>query len=103
MKDLGYELVDVIQVDLDKTKEKALNIALNKISGEWDYDLLNDLLLELNNENFDISLTGFEELNLDLDLETNNENEYKESERERTNNTYNLELYDGDEIDGYYQ
>ena len=33
MKDLGYEEVDCVVVDLDEKKEKALNIALNKISG----------------------------------------------------------------------
>lgn len=34
MKDLGYTEVDCVVVDLDEAKEKALNIALNKISGE---------------------------------------------------------------------
>lgn len=34
MKDLGYEEVDCVVVDLDEKKEKALNIALNKINGE---------------------------------------------------------------------
>ena len=34
MKDLGYTEVDCVIVDLDESKEKALNIALNKISGE---------------------------------------------------------------------
>ena len=47
LKDLGYNEVDVLIVDVDKVKEKALNIALNKISGEWQMDKLKDLLLEL--------------------------------------------------------
>jgi ParB-like chromosome segregation protein Spo0J len=34
LKDLGYDNVDVIEVDLNKDDEKALNIALNKISGQ---------------------------------------------------------------------
>ena len=34
LQELGYTEVECIIVDLDKTKEKALNIALNKISGE---------------------------------------------------------------------
>src|SRR5699024_6936641 len=33
MKELGYKEVNVSVVDLDEQKEKALNIALNKISG----------------------------------------------------------------------
>lgn len=36
MKDLGYTEAQVVVVDLDKNNEKALNIALNKITGEWD-------------------------------------------------------------------
>ena len=50
LKDLGYEEVDVILVDVDKVKEKALNIALNKISGEWQMDKLKELLLELESQ-----------------------------------------------------
>lgn len=34
LTDLGYEEADVVVVDLDKNDEKALNIALNKITGE---------------------------------------------------------------------
>lgn len=40
MKDLGYEEVDCVVVDLDEKQEKALNVALNKISGAWDETLL---------------------------------------------------------------
>ena len=60
LKDLGYEEVDVIQIDIDKTKEKALNIALNKITGEWDYAMLGDLLLDLDQQNYDLEITGFD-------------------------------------------
>lgn len=31
---MGYEEIDCIVIDIDKNKEKALNIALNKITGE---------------------------------------------------------------------
>ena len=47
-------------VDLDEKKEKALNIALNKISGEWDNDLLANLLKDLDGSGYDITLTGFD-------------------------------------------
>ena len=60
LKDLGYEEVDVVVVSLDKQREKALNIALNKITGEWDELKLKDLLLDLDLGDYDISLTGFE-------------------------------------------
>lgn len=39
-KDLGYTEVPCAVVDIDKTREKALNIALNKITGAWDENLL---------------------------------------------------------------
>ena len=64
MKHLGYTEVDCVIVDLDEQKEKALNIALNKISGEWDTELLTDLLKELD-QNGIVSLTGFESEELD--------------------------------------
>lgn len=59
LMDLGYKEVDVVVVDLDKQREKALNIALNKITGEWDELKLKDLLLDLDLGDYDISLTGF--------------------------------------------
>lgn len=64
LKDLGYEEVDVVVVDLDKQKEKALNIALNKITGEWDELKLKDLLLDLDLGDYDITFTGFEQKDL---------------------------------------
>lgn len=64
LMDLGYEEVDVVVVALNKQKEKALNIALNKITGEWDELKLKDLLLDLDLGDYDISLTGFEQNDL---------------------------------------
>lgn len=60
LEDLGHFEVDCIMVDFDKTKEKALNIALNKIAGEWDMPKLKDLLEELDNGDFNVELTGFD-------------------------------------------
>jgi DNA modification methylase len=60
LKDLGYEEIEVSVVNLDEKQEKALNVALNKISGEWDFELLKDLLEELDDGSFDVELTGFD-------------------------------------------
>jgi len=60
LSDLGYEEMDCIVVDIDKTKEKALNIALNKITGEWNKELLADLIKDLQASDFDVSFTGFD-------------------------------------------
>ena len=48
-------------MDLPDEKEKALNLALNRIEGEWDVELLRDLLVELELYDFgDIEVTGFD-------------------------------------------
>lgn len=60
MKDLGYTEVDCVIVDLDREKEKALNIALNKISGSWDELMLSNLLQDLEQSGYDITMTGFD-------------------------------------------
>lgn len=65
MKDLGYKEVDCVVVDLDETHEKALNVALNKIQGEWDNDKLSALLTDLDSAAFDVSLTGFDAAEID--------------------------------------
>ena len=52
----GETEVTVSVVDLDDIKEKELNIALNKITGEWDDKKLTDILTELGEEAAD---TGF--------------------------------------------
>lgn len=59
MKDLGYKEVECVVVDLSKEDEKALNVALNKISGEWDISKLGVLLEELNTVGV-MELTGFD-------------------------------------------
>ena len=58
--DLGYTEVPCAVVDVDKTREKALNIALNKITGAWDDQMLADLLKDLESVNFNLDFTGFE-------------------------------------------
>lgn len=57
---LGFEEIDCVVISVDKTKEKALNIALNKITGEWDTESLAVLLSELDKESYNIELTGFD-------------------------------------------
>jgi len=57
----GIKEVEVSIVDLSFEKEKALNLALNKIRGDWDNDKLAVLLEELNTiPDFDVGLTGFD-------------------------------------------
>ncbi len=57
----GATEVEVSVVDLPPDREKALNIALNKISGDWDPRKLAELLDELVHvPEFDVELTGFD-------------------------------------------
>ena len=58
--DMGITEVECVIVEMDEEKEKALNVALNKISGEWDNDKLALLIADLQGTDFDVSLTGFE-------------------------------------------
>ena len=61
LKDRGDKTVDVSLVDLDEAKEKALNVALNRVQGDWDYEKLNLIFEELKGiDDFDIELTGFD-------------------------------------------
>ena len=61
LDDMGMNEVDCVVVEMDEEREKALNIALNKINGEWDTDKLAMLISDLQGADFDVSLTGFEE------------------------------------------
>jgi ParB-like chromosome segregation protein Spo0J len=61
LRELGHTEVDVSVVSLTLVKEKALNVALNKLSGEWDMPLLKDLLQEIDTGELDMELTGFTE------------------------------------------
>jgi DNA modification methylase len=58
-KAMGKTEVDVWAVDLDEQKEKAANIALNKLSGEFDMPMLKDILEEIDTGDLDMEITGF--------------------------------------------
>ncbi|WP_312654155.1 site-specific DNA-methyltransferase [Aminipila sp.] len=63
--DMGINEVECVVIEMNEEKEKALNIALNKISGDWDKDKLMLLIADLQGADFDVSLTGFEPAELD--------------------------------------
>jgi ParB-like chromosome segregation protein Spo0J len=56
---LGKEEVEVWAVWLDEAQEKAANIALNKLSGEFDMPKLKDILEEIDVGEIDVDITGF--------------------------------------------
>ena len=80
LKDLDYETAKCVIVKLSKEDEKALNIALNKITGQWDEALLADLLLDLQESDFNLDLTGFEPPEIDDILSNVHDKELSEDE-----------------------
>ena len=95
-KELGMKEVPcIIADDLTDEQVKAFRLADNKVAelADWNFDLLDDEIadiLELDMEDF-----GFE---LEDDWE-----EPKVNERQRTYDGYNLDEYDSDRVDGFYQ
>jgi len=83
LKELGNIEIDCVVVNEDEQKEKALNIAMNKISGDWDIPMLKDLLQEIDTGMFDITLTGFDTEEIEKMML-----QYHEDEKEKEENIY---------------
>jgi DNA modification methylase len=64
---LGIRKVPVIYIEITDSDSQLLNIALNKISGEFDADLLSRLFadLELEYPHIDLSFSGFDQGEID--------------------------------------
>ena len=57
---LGYKTVPVIYLDITLEQARLLNLSLNKISGDWDNELLSRMLADLAPvDGLDLSLSGF--------------------------------------------
>lgn len=81
LTDMGVEQVAVSVVNMNEEDEKVLNIALNKIEGDWDDERLKEVLETISDDK--LELTGFDEDEIqalfdDLDIDslfTENEDE----------------------------
>lgn len=60
-RELGWASLPAVRLDLDDTKVRTLNLALNKISGEWDEDALARVLASITVDPVEILEAGFEE------------------------------------------
>ena len=69
----GVTEIECVVVEMSEEKEKALNVALNKINGEWDKDKLSLLIADLQGADFDVSLTGFDAAEIDKLLDSGND------------------------------
>ena len=67
LKQLGHAEVDVVYVTIeDLNKEKALNLALNKINGDFDDEKLEQIFDDLSSvTDFDLSLSGFDDCEIE--------------------------------------
>ena len=93
LKELGRTEIEVSVVDLDETKEKALNLALNKTGGDWDLPLLKDLLQELDTGDFDIEITGFDEEEIERLMTQFSPIDLDEDEREEDDEVDSKTIY----------
>ena len=90
----GQKEAEVSVVDLDEEQEKQLNIALNKIEGEWDNEALRDLLNELDELGV-AEETGFDRRSIDFmnrGLEELVDEAVIEQELEDVEETFNITL-----------
>lgn len=69
LMDLGWTEAECIIVDMDKDKEKALNVALNKITGSWDFDKLAQVFADLEGK-LDAEITGFDHTDIQEMIES---------------------------------
>lgn len=60
VNELGHTELTVSVVDLDDQQEKLLNLALNKVSGNWDDEALYRLLDDLQVSGANLALSGFD-------------------------------------------
>ncbi len=92
---LGETEADVIVLDLSKRDEKALNIALNKIGGDWDMDLLREALADLRDlPGIDATLTGYDGAEISVILgDTLNQEEREDPSIQRMRFVLTLEQY----------
>ncbi len=89
----------VVADDLTEEQIKAFRLADNKVSefSEWDFDKLDEEL-------FDIADIDMEDFGFEFEDEfEDDEEEEKENERVRTGDAYNLDGYDENKTEGFYQ
>ena len=80
LKYLGETEAECVVVELNETDEKALNIAMNKVTGEWDEQMLIDLITELKDADYDLDFTGFDAPEVDTLLSAVHDKNVKEDD-----------------------
>ena len=83
---LGMEKLPVIWIDVSKRDEKMINLAMNKISGEWDAPMLKDILEEIDNGEGDMDMTGFDDVEIEMLMTEYHPDEEEIDENIKTDN-----------------
>ena len=60
LQHLGETEAECVCVEMNEQDEKALNIAMNKVVGEWDLPKLADLMQDLEQQDYNLEITGFD-------------------------------------------
>ena len=107
LQELGETEIECVILNLSEAQEKALNVALNRISNDWDDEKLRTLLDQLQKTEIDVTLTGFDIEDIDAMFheeadDEDDEEGYYGDEREKTFNFYRLNEYDPERAVGYY-
>ena len=95
--DIGWVFTDTELTVESDDHEKALNLTLNKISGEWDTEKLFSVLEELEVNDFDLGLTGFDGFDEEIELKgLLDKMEFREPNSESSSENSDSEIEDGD-------
>ena len=78
LKHLGETEAECVVVELNENDEKALNIAMNKVTGAWDEAMLADLITDLKEADYDLDYTGFDAPEIDALFSTAYDKNVKE-------------------------
>lgn len=93
LKAMEQKEADVIVLDLNKADEKALNIALNKIGGQWDMEKLREVLEDLQLGSLDVTATGYSESEIAVVLGDSEVQQEDDPAIDRMTFTFSLEQY----------
>lgn len=95
LTDMGVEQVAVSVVNMNEEDEKVLNIALNKIEGDWDDERLKEVLETISDDK--LQLTGFDEDEIealfdDLDIDSLFTEDQDEKANDKDNKDSQLDI-----------
>ena len=92
LENMGVEETEVSVVDLDETAEKQLNIAMNKVSGQWDEVKLKELLDSLGDAALETGFDLDEIERLENSVDDLVDDDFLDEELKRLEETFNISL-----------